>query len=75
MEILREAYKIWKNPQTAEELPRFMGEFYPPCDQATFIHDDLKALGFPSGAYTVRIPSEVRQRYALPKWQTVRVGE
>jgi hypothetical protein len=75
MEILREAYKIWKNPQTAEEPPRFMGEFYPPCDQATFIHDDLKALGFPPGGYTVRIPREVRECYALPKWQTVRVGE
>ena len=75
MEILKEAYKVWKNPETAQEPPRFMGEFYPPCDQATFIHDDLKALGFPPGDYTVRIPGEVRERYALPKWQMVRVGE
>jgi hypothetical protein len=75
MEILKEAYKVWKNPLTAQEPPRFMGGFYPPCDQATFIHADLKALGFPSGDYTVRIPGEVRERYALPKWQTVRVGE
>jgi len=52
-----------------------MGELYPPCDQVTFIHDDLKALGFPPGDYTVRIPGKVRERYALPKWQTVRVGE
>ena len=75
MEILREAYKIWKNPQTAEEPPQFMGGFYPPANQAMFIHADLKALGFPSGEYTVLIPAEVRERYALPKWQTVRVGE
>ena len=75
MEILREAYKIWKNPQTAEEPPRFMGGFYPPADQAMFIHADLKALGFPPGEYTVRIPSDVRERYALSKWQTVRVSE
>ena len=75
MEILRVAYKIWKNPQTAEEPPRFMGGFYPPADQAMFIHEDLKALGFPPGDYTVLIPREVRERYALSKWQTVRVGE
>jgi hypothetical protein len=75
MEIREAAYKVWKNPQTAEESPRFMGSFYPPNDQATFIHADLKALGFPPGEYTVRIPEEVRERYALPKWQTVRVGE
>jgi hypothetical protein len=75
MDILREAYKIWKNPQTSDEPPRFMGEFYPPTDLAMFIHADLKALGFPPGDYTVRIPDEVRERYALQKWQTVRVGE
>jgi len=75
MEMLKEAYKIWKNPQTAEEPPRFMGGFYPPADQATFIHADLKALGFPVGDYTVRIPKEVRERYALSKWQTVKVSE
>ena len=75
MEILREAYKIWKNPQTAEEPPRFMGGFYPPADQAMFIHADLKALGFPTGEYTVCIPDDVRKRYALLKWQMVRVGE
>jgi hypothetical protein len=46
MEILKEAYKIWKNPATAEESPRFMGEFYPPSDQSMFIHADLKVLGF-----------------------------
>jgi hypothetical protein len=75
MEILKEPYKIWKNPQTAEEPPRFMGGFNPPADQATFIHADLKALGFPPGEYIVRIPGEVRERYVLPKWQTVRVDE
>ena len=75
MEILREAYKIWKNPQTLEEPPRFIGEFYPPTDQIKFIHADLEALGFPPGDYTVRIPDAVRKRYALSKWQTVRVGE
>ena len=75
MEMLREPYKIWKNPQTAEEPPRFMGGFYPPADQAMFIHADLKALGFPSGEYTVLIPGKVRERYALQKWQTVRVSE
>ena len=75
MEMLKEAYKIWKNPASAEEPPRFMGGFYPPADQAMFIHADLKALGFPTGDYTVRIPREVRERYALSKWQTVRVGE
>jgi hypothetical protein len=75
METLRESYKIWKNPQTGEEPPRFMGGFYPPTDQAMFIHADLKALGFPAGEYTVRIPDEVRKRYALSKWQTVRVSE
>jgi hypothetical protein len=32
-------------------------------------------LGFPSGEYTVLIPGEVRGRYALQKWQRVRVGE
>jgi hypothetical protein len=52
-----------------------MGNFYPPGAQATFIHDDLKALGFPPGDYTVHIPAKVRERYALPKWQMVRVGE
>ena len=75
METLREAYKIWKNPQSAEEPPRFMGGFYPPADQAMFIHADLKALGFPSGEYTVLIPARVRERYALQKWQTVKVSE
>ena len=75
METLREAYKIWKNPQTAEEPPRFMGGFYPPADQAMFIHADLKALGFPSGDYTVLIPDEVRKQYAFSKWQSVRVSE
>ena len=72
---MKEAYKIWKNPPNAEEPPRFMGGFYPPADQFMFIHEDLKALGFPTGDYTVRIPKEVRERYALSKWQTVRVGE
>ena len=75
METLRAAYKIWKNPLTAEEPPRFMGGFYPPADQVMFIHEDLKALGFPSGEYIVLIPREVRECYALSKWQTVRVGE
>jgi hypothetical protein len=75
MEMLSDVYKIWKNPQTPEEPPRFMGGFYPPADQAMFIHADLKALGFPTGEYTVRIPDDVRERYALPKWQTVRVSE
>jgi len=75
METLREPYKIWKNPLNAEEPPRFMGGFYPPADQAMFIHEDLKVLGFPPGDYTVRIPNDVRERYALPKWQTVTVGE
>ena len=75
MEMLKEAYKIWKNPATAEESPRFMGEFYPPADQAMFIHTDLKVLGFPPGDYTVRIPNDVRERYVLSKWQTVRVSE
>jgi hypothetical protein len=75
MQKLREAYKIWKNPLSAEEPPRFMGGFYPPADQVMFIHADLKALGFPSGEYIVLIPREVRERYALTKWQTVRVGE
>jgi hypothetical protein len=75
MELLKEAYKIWKNPPNAEEPPRFMGGFYPPADQVMFIHEDLKVLGFPPGDYTVRIPGEVRERYALSKWQTVRVSE
>jgi hypothetical protein len=75
VEILKEAYKVWKNPETAQEPPRFMGDFYPPGDQATFIHDDLRTLGFPPGDYTVHIPAKVRERYALPKWQMVRVGE
>jgi hypothetical protein len=75
MDLLKAAYKVWKNPQTAEETLQFMGNFYPPGAQATFIHDDLKTLGFPPGEYTVRIPGEVRQRYTLPKWQMVRVGE
>jgi hypothetical protein len=52
-----------------------MGGFYPPANQAMFIHADLKALGFPSGEYTVLIPGEVRERYALQKWQTVKVSE
>jgi hypothetical protein len=52
-----------------------MGGFYPPADQAMFIHADLKALGFPSGEYTVLIPGKVRERYALQKWQTVKVSE
>ena len=75
METLREPYKIWKNPLSAEEPPQFMGGFYPPADQAMFIHADLKALGFPSGDYTVLIPDEVQKRYALSKWQSVRVSE
>ena len=75
MEILREPYKIWRNPLSEEEPPRFMGGFYPPADQAMFIHADLKALGFPSGEYTVLIPGKVRKRYALQKWQTVKVSE
>jgi hypothetical protein len=75
MEMLSDVYKIWKNPQTPEEPPRFMGGFYPPADQFMFIHADLKALGFPPGDYTVRIPNDVRECYALSKWQTVRVSE
>jgi hypothetical protein len=75
METLREPYKIWKNPLSVEEPPRFMGGFYPPADQVMFIHADLRALGFAPGDYTVRIPDEVRERYALSKWQTVRVDE
>ena len=74
LEQPREGYKIWRQPASAEEPVVYMGEFYPPSQQAHFVHRDLEDLGFPPGKYTVLIPSSIRKRYAVAKWQSVRVG-
>ena len=71
---MSEPYKIWRNPETPEEPPRYMGDFYPPEGQAFFVHTDLEALGFPPGSYSVRIPEDVRHAVTVQKWQYVKVS-
>jgi hypothetical protein len=68
-----EGYKIWRQPASPEDPVVYMGEFYPPSEQAHFIQRDLENLGFPPGKYTVLIPAAVRKRYAVEKWQCVTV--
>ena len=68
-----EGYKIWKNPQGQEDGPDYMGEFYPPNGQVFFYIADLKALGFPPGEYTVRVPDSIRKVYMVPEWQKIAV--
>lgn len=70
-----EGYKIWKNPNGQKDPPLYMGEFYPPNGQICFLWTDLVELCFQPGWYTVRIPDSVRQSYALPAWQAIRVPE
>lgn len=70
-----EGYKIWKNPERPGESPEYLGEFYPPNGQVSFFNSDLKGLGFVPGHYTVRIPSSVREVYAIPEWQKILVIE
>jgi hypothetical protein len=71
----REGYKVWKQAVTPDEPIQYLGEFYPPPQQAFFTNQDLRDLGFPPGQYTVLIPASVRAHYAVDKWQSVTVGE
>lgn len=71
----REGYKIWRQAMNVGDQIVYLGEFYPPAEQITFTHCDLKDLGFPPGRYTVLIPVSVRDKYAVDKWQAVTVRE
>lgn len=53
-------YKIWKNPAQKGEPVVYMGEFYPPSGNIFFLVEDLRALGFGPGHYTVRAPDDAR---------------
>ena len=70
-----EAFKIWRNPEGPDDSLGFMGDFYPPEGQGCFYQDDLRALGFPPGHYTIRVPGGVRKRYVSPEWQKIVVSE
>jgi len=67
-----ELFKIWRNPDSADDPIGYMGDFYPPNGRPVFVPSDLAELGFPPGEYTVRIP-ESRRRRLFPKWQKLRV--
>ena len=69
----QDPFKVWRNPDTAGDGPRFMGDFYPPQHQVCFYANDLEALGFPPGEYTVLIPDSVRKLSVLPQWQKITV--
>jgi hypothetical protein len=66
-----DAFKIWKNPSSAEEVTIYMGEFYPPKDQVCFFSPDLRELGFAPGHYTIKVPDSLRKVYVLPPWQQI----
>jgi len=51
-----------------------MGGFYPPADQAMFIHADLKALGFPRGSTPFSSPAKYGGDTPCKNGRGVRVG-
>ena len=75
LEMAREGFKIFRNPDSREASPVYMGEYYPPQDRPYFTQRDLQELGFPPGLYTVLIPPSVRKEYVVPNIQSVRVHE
>jgi hypothetical protein len=69
-----EPFKIWRNPDEANEPIAYMGDFYPPGGCVVFVAQDLVELGFGPGEYTVRIPESFRRSGLFAKWQRVRIG-
>jgi hypothetical protein len=66
-----DGFKIWRNPASADEGPKYMGEFHPPKGQVCFFACDLLQLGFPAGVYTIRTPAIIGRTHAVPPWQRI----
>ena len=71
--MVPDGFKIWRNPDRAEEGPLYMGEFYPPDGHLCFYSSDLLALGFAAGSYTVRVPESLRELHVVPPWQRIEI--
>jgi len=73
MERLKGPFKIWRNPSLEGESPKYMGEAYAPEGHLCLKANDLRALGFLPGHYTVRVPEALVFLYDLPKWERLEV--
>jgi hypothetical protein len=71
----QKGFKVWKNPGSPNEPIRFIGEVYPPNDQAFLTGSDLRELGLGPGRYSVLAPLGALHSNLFQKWQTVVIPE
>jgi hypothetical protein len=68
-------YKIWKNPARKGDPIEYLGDFYPPSGNIIMLAEDLKALGFGPGHYTVRAPDDAPHSDFFAAFRSVRIPE
>jgi hypothetical protein len=66
-------FKIWKNPTHKGEPIIYLGEFYPPSGNVLMLAEDLEALGFGPGHYTVRAPEDAPHSDLFAPFRGVRL--
>jgi hypothetical protein len=71
----RKGFQVWRNPQGAGDLVRYLGEFHPPAGCDALSSNDLRDLGLGPGSYTVVAPSEVPSSLQFRHWKTIVVFE
>jgi hypothetical protein len=68
VEVEREPFKVWLNPERPDGSPTYMGGFYPSDRSRVLSGEDLRELGLPLGRYTVLVPKSERVRLGSRKW-------